>query len=469
MILKRWSMDLTWQEVDFSTSTIWVQIHGLPTLWRSEENLRRIGSKVGTVLEVDLTGDAGGAWRKFHRVRIELDVSYPLIPGIFLPRPNKCDLWIGLKYEKIADLCYQCGIIGHNLKNCSSEFFQLQNPVGYWFKAAGPWLRAENDEVPEGILMVPENNVPASSHIPSENCCSGDSCLSGEGSQNQLLSNQTNGPPQKFDTCSPSSDNYSGGGKDVADSAGKDTSRNVAEILGKNVEQLATGNIPLPTQQVDRIDTNTAHNLILLTPVKIGLNSANQKALVAQVQQKGPTFNQESSTYNKPTKPSPTMAPTPIGPSLKSPKTTSTPCNQIKSDHPDLSTQNQNSVPPPRNNLATFPLPHITTVNPPPSPQPQPNVLKRKVARPELDLFSKRLRKAVEGPEPVYFDPDTLSFIPESRLESFILEERRKTENHGEFHSAFYPSSCSAGTALENVSSVTMAEEAGLIMPPTSP
>ena len=68
MILKRWSPELTWQEVEFSTSTIWVQIHGLPTLWRSEENLRRIGSKVGTVMEVDLTGNVGGAWRKFHRV-----------------------------------------------------------------------------------------------------------------------------------------------------------------------------------------------------------------------------------------------------------------------------------------------------------------------------------------------------------------------------------------------------------------
>ena len=30
IVLKRWSLDLTWQEVDFSISSIWVQVHGLP-------------------------------------------------------------------------------------------------------------------------------------------------------------------------------------------------------------------------------------------------------------------------------------------------------------------------------------------------------------------------------------------------------------------------------------------------------
>ena len=40
-ILKRWSPDITWQEVSFSTSTFWVQIHGLPILWRIENNLKK--------------------------------------------------------------------------------------------------------------------------------------------------------------------------------------------------------------------------------------------------------------------------------------------------------------------------------------------------------------------------------------------------------------------------------------------
>ena len=122
--------------------SIWVQVHDLPTLWRTEENLRKIRSRVGVVLEVDLIGEPGGMWRKFIRLRVEMDTSNPLIPSVFLPQPGKNELWIGLKYEKIVDICYCCGIIGHDQKNFLAEVFKLRNPSGKSFK--GRWTMAQS-------------------------------------------------------------------------------------------------------------------------------------------------------------------------------------------------------------------------------------------------------------------------------------------------------------------------------------
>ena len=118
LILKTWNPEVTWQEVDFSSSTFWVQVHGLPTQWNTENNLRKIGSRLGEVIEIDLASDPNGAWKKFVRIHVDIPLGKPLIPGLFLPHPNNIDSWIGLKYEKLVDVCYKCGMVGHEERSC---------------------------------------------------------------------------------------------------------------------------------------------------------------------------------------------------------------------------------------------------------------------------------------------------------------------------------------------------------------
>ena len=83
-----------------------------------------------------------------------------------------------------------------------------------------------------------------------------------------------------------------------------------------------------------------------------------------------------------------------------------------------------------------------------------------------LDHLSKRLRTAVKGSELIYFDPSSASLIPSSNLESFLLEERNDTENHGELLLKPILPFISMDSYCVFSNSVNMAEEAGLIMPP---
>ena len=155
LILREWQPHLSWDEIDFTTSTFWVQVHGLPSAWLLEDNIKQIGAKVGKVVKVDFVEGDRVHWRRFIRLRVEVDISKPLIPGVFLPRPGLNDLWISLKYEKLPEVCFCCGILGHDSRFCGSSQKKLTNQYGRKFVAFGPWLRSENTLTPPDIYDKP--------------------------------------------------------------------------------------------------------------------------------------------------------------------------------------------------------------------------------------------------------------------------------------------------------------------------
>jgi cell division septation protein DedD len=82
---------------------------------------------------------------------VEVDISVPLKPGMFLPRNELDDVWIGLKYEKMPEFCYKCGLIGHEVNGCYSAATYISNQFDHKFPAFGPWLRSDNEDRPPGI------------------------------------------------------------------------------------------------------------------------------------------------------------------------------------------------------------------------------------------------------------------------------------------------------------------------------
>ncbi|XP_065625608.1 uncharacterized protein LOC112020135 [Quercus suber] len=93
-------------------------------LWRLPFDLmnvevgRDIGGGIGNVLEVDckaITSDQA----PFLRVRVEVPLSKPLRRGAPILSPEGDKVWVAFQYERLQGLCFNCGILGHELKTCT--------------------------------------------------------------------------------------------------------------------------------------------------------------------------------------------------------------------------------------------------------------------------------------------------------------------------------------------------------------
>ena len=67
--------------------------------------------------------------RSFLRFRVTINVTQPLTTGFWVPRREKGNVWVCLKYERLQGYCYNCGRIGHDQKICkAAKVMSLCNP-----------------------------------------------------------------------------------------------------------------------------------------------------------------------------------------------------------------------------------------------------------------------------------------------------------------------------------------------------
>ncbi|KAL7226425.1 hypothetical protein ACSBR1_021512 [Camellia fascicularis] len=138
LILSPWSSGKVLPEFHFSCSPIWVQVHGLPIDYLTEENGVKIGRDLGTPIRVDKNVfDGRLVWRKFMRIQVIVDIRNPLKTGFHLRRGESPDIWVDFKYERLSQFCYNCGRIGHVYRGC-----KFSTSSGKF----GPWLRATSSD-----------------------------------------------------------------------------------------------------------------------------------------------------------------------------------------------------------------------------------------------------------------------------------------------------------------------------------
>lgn len=65
----------------------------------------------------------------------------------FFQKDNGDELWVHFKYERLADFCYNCGMLTHVTGRCEyKELVKITSKSGVYAKLYGTWLKATNKE-----------------------------------------------------------------------------------------------------------------------------------------------------------------------------------------------------------------------------------------------------------------------------------------------------------------------------------
>lgn len=172
LVLKRMLPNISHFEIPLTSAEFWVQVHKLPVEFFTEKIAKAVGSSLGDFVRADKK-NFDGAWKTFLRVRVLLDITKPLKRKMKIKKGSGDWLWVELKYERLPNFCFLCGIIGHTKRFCPKLFEganeETERPYGSWLRATGrrssamtgnQWLVSESYRRVEPMPTCPSSVCP---------------------------------------------------------------------------------------------------------------------------------------------------------------------------------------------------------------------------------------------------------------------------------------------------------------------
>ena len=104
-------------KIRFDKMVIWIQIHGIPTMYQTKEVGYSIEATIGSVESVDVN-EKGFCLGNFMRIRVTINISNPLCKGRKVRLGGLSQIWVDFKYERMPIFCYLCGMVTHAKNNC---------------------------------------------------------------------------------------------------------------------------------------------------------------------------------------------------------------------------------------------------------------------------------------------------------------------------------------------------------------
>lgn len=144
IIIQKWPPDKSLNDIDLTKTLFWIQATNIPVYLISPATATTIGNLVGKFVKTDQHSPTQ-RWKKCLRIQVELDILKPMTSFISLPIQGKPDLLIEIRYERLSEFCYYCGVLGHKFLTCSlATGLESVNISSCEF---GPWMKSENTHI----------------------------------------------------------------------------------------------------------------------------------------------------------------------------------------------------------------------------------------------------------------------------------------------------------------------------------
>ena len=126
LLLTRWKAGMMADNVWFDSVALRVQIWGTLFDLVSPKIAEIVGSRLGSVVEVEKKQKFEGQ-SYFMRVKVAILIAKPIWRRAFLAGSDDKSHWVTFKYERLPLFCHFYGLLDHDLKHCAPYFATAKN------------------------------------------------------------------------------------------------------------------------------------------------------------------------------------------------------------------------------------------------------------------------------------------------------------------------------------------------------
>jgi len=118
MVLSFYDKDVSIKEHELIKVPFWVQVFDIPLHFRNKVIAEQICEPMGEILHPNKNEE----WDEgsFIRIRAFIDISQPLCRGRLITLEDSKAHKVSFKYERLPNLCYWCGCLMHDDKDCEA-------------------------------------------------------------------------------------------------------------------------------------------------------------------------------------------------------------------------------------------------------------------------------------------------------------------------------------------------------------